>query len=223
MNNRNKGRRSSPALNVSWGPPAEAADGSFSLALEVSITGHWENGRPDNVALTLSEAGTEILSEPLDVKSGGGQWPITGLVAGHHYSLLATTGGREVRRLIEVPKQKSANAIATDKNRELADFYVQLTRVNTEKLNAEPKSVVPDNLDVIVNGHNGNYKLVISVSADGKPIAGFRGKVIAGGKLRTFTTKEGGIAIHPLKFTERLKNVEVQAGTQQWDCTLPGI
>lgn len=164
---KNRNGRQPPALDVSWDYPAEAADGSFSLALRVSITGHWPAGRPDTVAITVSELGRQLLNELLDLQNGESQIPVSGLVAGHHYSLLVSTGGREVRRLIEVPKQK------TREEKKLARTRIKLDQANVDidlrnaKKKLDPPKLQPTSIQLKKNeGVTGEYTIVVTVLAE---------------------------------------------------------
>ncbi len=237
----------------------QAADGTYSTAIWINTLGRWQGGFPLTALITVvhDADGVEVVPQsPVDLHDGYAEWPLTKLVAGHHYTVHVTTGGRDARLLITVPKLPAPNVLVADQNNAAAKAYAATEALNKAKIAASPETVElekqismltlmataaekqklirdnapkaaepvsPDKLTVSVTGVDGDYKLCIVVLAkEGKPLVGFKGKVIVSGAVKAFTTKIGGLAVCPVKFKEATRYIEVHAGAQGWTATLVG-
>ena len=226
MRNRNDKR---PAvLDLTSDQPKPAADGSYSTTFCITATGYWPDGRPTAAVITIKEGDNEISSSALDIQDGTTLYPVTGLIAGHHYILHVTTGGKEIMRVLEVsqPTPKSPTEI------KLAEMQAELAQANVDlqlrdaKTKLNPPKVRPTHLQLNrVEGKPGNYTITVTVlSKDGTNAGiGVPSVVLTisehGGKRYSATTNTNGIYVFLSNVTRRQKEKDVTVSVDGTEIT----
>lgn len=119
------------------------------------------------------------------IQKGNGTFPLTGLLPGHHYLVVAYIGDRTpVQKLITVPE-----------------------------LPKPEKPKAPKNILVSVSGVPGKQKFLISIAAeDGTFIPNQPFTLVDGDHVADCKTGKNGVATYKTDFTEPSRHFEVRAG-----------
>src|SRR5947207_1769637 len=94
-------RRMPPTLRLSAEKPEIAADGTYSVKLDLRVQGYWPDGWPDHGTVVVTDGRQIQSSSRLDLQDGSARWSHTLLKPGRHYRVGVTVEGRKVEELVK--------------------------------------------------------------------------------------------------------------------------